>query len=188
MLNTGYSESFKFCPLAVHPFNRVLTQSTSVTPPPNPSQLPHWSWIVSDLPNLMIGQGGAYIQTLRKEGSLVSKKTIFQPFWASVFRAEKRSAQASAHSLSQAQGGLFLCVDCACLLLEFWVKCTRYERLLPVKHFYLTCLLFFCCLKITLDSEQPMLKEKRIIPSVWGGIKGFEHFLRGKYFSDCASD
>ena len=62
----------------------------------------------------------------------------------------------------------FLCVDCVCLLLEFWVKCTRCERLLPVKHFYLTCLLFFRRLKITLDSE-PMLKEKRIIPSVWGG-------------------
>ena len=84
MLNTGYSESFKFCPLAVHPFNRVLTQSTSVNPPPpNLSKLPHWSWIVSDLPSLMIGQmggGGAYIQTLRKGGSVVSKKTIFQPF------------------------------------------------------------------------------------------------------------
>ena len=33
----------------------------------------------------------------------------------------------------------------------------------PVKHFYLTCLLFFRRLKITLDSEQPMLKGKRII-------------------------
>ena len=87
--------------------------------------------------------------------------------WVSVnFRAEKRSVQASAHPLSQAQGGNFLCVDCACLLLEFWVKCTRCERLLPVKHFYFTCLLFFRRLKITLDSEQPMLKEKRIIPSV----------------------
>ena len=82
----------------------------------------------------------------------------------------------------------FLCVDCVCLLLEFWVKCTRCERLFPVKHFYLTCLLFLRRLKITLDSEQPMLQEKRIIPSVWGGIKGFEHFLRGEYFSDCASD
>ena len=32
-----------------------------------------------------------------------------------MFRAEKRSAQASAHPLSQAQGGLFCvlkCVDC----------------------------------------------------------------------------
>ena len=36
-----------------------------------------------------------------------------------VFRAEKRSAQASAHTLSQAQGGNFLFVDCVCLLLEF---------------------------------------------------------------------
>ena len=38
------------------------------------------------------------------------------------FRAEKRSAQASVHPLSQAQGGLFCvlkCVDCVCLLLEF---------------------------------------------------------------------
>ena len=34
------------------------------------------------------------------------------------FRAEKRSAQASAHPLSQAQGGLFLCVDWVCLLLK----------------------------------------------------------------------
>ena len=33
-----------------------------------------------------------------------------------IFRAEKRSAQAFAHPLSQAQGGL---VDCVCLLLEF---------------------------------------------------------------------
>ena len=37
----------------------------------------------------------------------------------------------------------FLCVDCVCLLLESWVKCTRCERLLHVKHFYLKCLLFF---------------------------------------------
>ena len=39
------------------------------------------------------------------------------------FRAEKRSAQASAHPLSQAQGGLFCVltrgVDCVRLLLEF---------------------------------------------------------------------
>ena len=83
---------------------------------------------------------------------------------------------------------VFLCVDCVCLLLECWVKCTRCERLLRVKHFYLTCLLFFRRLKITLDSEQPMFKEKWIIPSVWGGIKGFEHFLRGECFSDCAFD
>ena len=56
------------------------------------------------------------------------------------------------------------------------MKWTRCERFLPVKHFYLTCLLSFRRFKITMDSEQPMLKEKRIIPSVRGGIKGFEHF------------
>ena len=27
-----------------------------------------------------------------------------------------------------------------------------------------------------MDSQQPMLKEKQIIPSVWGRIKIFEHF------------
>ena len=42
----------------------------------------------------------------------------------------------------------FLCVDCVCLLLEFWMKCTRCERLLPVKHFYLKCLLFFVAWKL----------------------------------------
>ena len=36
------------------------------------------------------------------------------------------------------------------------MKCTRCERLLPVKHFHLTCLLFYRHLKITLDSEKPI--------------------------------
>ena len=58
----------------------------------------------------------------------------------------------------------------------------------PCKAFLFEMFAFFRRLKITLDSEQPMLKEKRIIPSVWGGIKGFEYFLRGEHFSDCASD
>ena len=38
--------------------------------------------------------------------------------WVCHFRAEKRSAQASAHLLSQAQGGLFCALtefDCVCL-------------------------------------------------------------------------
>ena len=102
-------------------------------------------------------------------------------------QGEKTFCASFCASLIAGSRRAFLCVDWVCLL-EFWTKCTRCERLLPVKHFYLTCLLFFRRLKITLDSEQPMLKEKRIIPSVWGGIKGFEHFLRGEYFSDCASD
>ena len=58
----------------------------------------------------------------------------------------------------------------------------------PCKAFLFDMFAFFSSLEITLDLEQPMLKEKRIIPSVRGGIKGFEHFLRGEYFSNCASD
>ena len=53
----------------------------------------------------------------RDEGNIDETPRAPQP--NRQFRAEKRSAQASAHSLSQAQGGNFLCVVCACLLLEF---------------------------------------------------------------------
>ena len=58
----------------------------------------------------------------------------------------------------------------------------------PCKAFLFEMFAFFRRFKITLDSEQSILKEKRIILSIWGGIKGSEHFLRGEYFSDCASD
>ena len=113
-----------------------------------------------------------------------------------IFRAEKRSAQASAHLLSQAQGGLF-CVltvfDCVCLSLrEFWLRLNEMHKVWTFasrKAFLPLCVVFVLRhLKIPLDSEQPMLKQKRIIPSVWGGIKSFEHFQRGEYFSDCAFD
>ena len=39
-------------------------------------------------------------------------------------------------------------------------------------------------MKITLDSEQLMLKEKRISASVWSGIESFEHLQGGEYFCD----
>ena len=78
-----------------------------------------------------------------------------------MFTVEKRAAQASAHPLSQAQGGLF----CLCLFVA-GVKRTRCERLLLEKPFYFCAVFVFRHLKITLDSEQPILKEKRIIPSV----------------------
>ena len=68
------------------------------------------------------------------------------------------------------------------------MKCTRCERVLLEKPFYFCVVFVFRHLKITLDSEQPTLKEKRIIPSVWGGIKSFEHFQRGEYFFDCSFD
>ena len=66
------------------------------------------------------------------------------------------------------------------------MKCSRCERLLLEKPFFFCVVLVFRHLKITLDSEQPLLKKKLIIQSVWGGIKRFEHFQRGEYFSDCA--
>ena len=66
-----------------------------------------------------------------------------------------------------------------------WIRC---DRLLLEKPFYFCVVFVFRHLKITLDSEQPMLKEKRIIPSVWGGIKSFEHFQRCEYFFDCSFD
>ena len=70
------------------------------------------------------------------------------------------------------------------------MKCTRCKRLLLEKPFYLSVVFVFRHLKITADSEQPMLKEKWIILSVWGGIKSFQlqHLQRGEYFSDCAFD
>ena len=68
------------------------------------------------------------------------------------------------------------------------MKCSGCRRLLLEKPFYFCAVFVFRHLNITLDSEQPMLKEKRIIPSVWRGIKSFEHFQRGEYFSDCAFD
>ena len=43
-------------------------------------------------------------------------------------------------------------------------------------------LLFFRHLKTTLDSEQPMLKEERIIPSVRGGINVLNIFKEASIF------
>ena len=43
-------------------------------------------------------------------------------------------------------------------------------------------LLFFRHLKTTLDSEQPMLKEERIIPSVRGGINVLNIFKEANIF------
>ena len=70
------------------------------------------------------------------------------------FRAEKRSAQASAHPLSQAQGGLFCLMTgldwtVPGLAVCLFVKCTRCESLLLVevcKDFFLCC---YCCFFVT---------------------------------------
>ena len=66
------------------------------------------------------------------------------------------------------------------------MKCTRCGCLLLEKPVYLCVVFVFGQLKITLEPEQPVLKEKWILPSACGGIKSFEHFQRGEHFSDCA--
>ena len=54
----------------------------------------------------------------------------------------KRSAQASAHPLSQAHGGLFCVLPCRLCL---FVKCTRCERLLLVEVCKAFLFVFCCC-------------------------------------------
>ena len=116
----------------------------------------------------------------REEGNIDETPRAPQP--NRQFRAEKRSAQASAHSSSQAQGGNFLCVVCACLLLEFWVKCSRCECLLPVKHFYLTCLLFFSSLENYFGFRTTNVKGKtdHSVSLRWN--KRFWTFLKRRVF------
>ena len=48
--------------------------------------------------------------------------------------------------------------------------------------FVFLLLLFYLPLKITLDSEQPMLNEERIIPSVGGGINVLNVFKEASTF------
>ena len=81
------------------------------------------------------------------------------------FRAEKRPAQASAHPLSQALGGLF-CVLTVFVVAGVLNEMHEVRTFAPCKAFLFDMLAFFRRLKITLDSEQLMLKDLHIIPSV----------------------
>ena len=129
----------------------------------------------------MTQKGGSLCQAFVAETVETGNKNC----WGiEAFRAEKSSAQASAHPLSQAQGGLFYVLTC---WLCLFVKCTRCERLLLVEVckaflFVFLLLLFYLPLKITLDSEQPMLNEERIIPSVGGGINVLNVFKEASTF------
>ena len=68
------------------------------------------------------------------------------------------------------------------------MKCTRCERFLAVKHFYLTCLLFFSSLENYFGFRTTNVKGKTDHPSVSGGIKGLNISKEASIFSDCVSD
>ena len=112
------------------------------------------------------------------------------------FRAEKRSAQAFAHPLSQAQGGLFcvltVCRQFVCLSLrEFWLTLNEMHKVWTFasrKALLLLCGFCFSSLENYFGLATTNVKGKTDHPSLWGGIKSFELVQRGEYFSDCSFD
>ena len=60
-------------------------------------------------------ENGSFYKRLRYGVAWPASKTWFTRYVG--FRAEKRSAQASAHPLSQAQGGLFCVLTLVCLFV-----------------------------------------------------------------------
>ena len=108
------------------------------------------------------------------------------------FRAEKRSAQACAHPLSQAQGGLFCW--CVCLSLrEFWLRLNEMHKVwtfasrkvfLPLCGFSSSSLANYFGLRTT----DVKAKTEHSVSLRWN--KTFWPFptQRGEYFSDCAFD
>ena len=100
------------------------------------------------------------------------------------FRAEKRSAQASAHPLSQAQGGLF----CDRVCVRVFVCLTRCECLLLEKPLYFCVVFVFLSLENYFGLGTTIVNGKTDHPvSLRSGIKSFKHFQRDEYF-DCAFD
>ena len=64
-----------------------------------------------------------------------------------VLRGEKTFCASFRSSLIASSRRAFLCVDCVCLLLEFWVKCTRCERFTLCKAFLFDIFSFFSSLE-----------------------------------------
>ena len=136
------------------------------------SLLPLW-WRVSFCFGRHLGSGHSISHFIVSAWSISNASLMGKGF-----RAEKRSVQASVHPSSRAQGGLFCVLTLfVCVVLgEFWLRLNEIHEVrtfAPYKAFFLC---FFSSLENYMDSQQPMLKEKQIIPSVWGGIKSFEHF------------
>ena len=112
-------------------------------------------------------------------------ETTWRQCWS--FRAEKRSAQASAHPLSPA----FVCL----VLWEFWLRLNEIHEAVrtfaPCKGFVFVfvVVVVFSSLEKYFGFRTTNVRVKTDHPSFWGGIKRFEHFQRGLYFSDnCAFD
>ena len=106
-------------------------------------------------------------------------ETTWRQCWS--FRAEKRSA----HPLLPA----FVCL----VLWEFWLRLNEiYEvrMFAPCKGFFFVfVVVVFSSLENYFGFRTTNVRVKTDHPSVWGGIKRFEHFQRGLYFSDnCAFD
>ena len=123
-----------------------------------------------------------FLWDLTVEADVQGGKTFCASFCASLIAGSRRA---------------FLCVDqtefdCVCLSLrEFWLRRNETHEVWMFasrKAFLPLC--GFCCssLENYFGLRTTDVKAKRIIPSVWGGIKSFEHFQRGEYFSDCALD
>ena len=94
----------------------------------------------------------------------------------------KTSCESFCASLIAGSRRAFLHVDCVCLLLETWVKCSRCERLLPGKHFYLTFLLFFSSLENYFGFRTTNVKGKtdHSVSLRWN--KRFWTFLKRRVF------
>ena len=108
-----------------------------------------WAWSVS-----LRKQSSKYRRTTRRTKMKCRRDVMEEGTWGGlpiprhIFQGGKTFCASFCASLIAGSRRAFLCVDCVCLLLEFWTKCTRCERLLPVKHFYLTVCFFVVAWKL----------------------------------------
>ena len=83
---------------------------------------------------------------------------------------------------------VFVCV----VLLEFWLRLNEIHEVrtfAPCKGSFFVFVVVFSSLENYFGFRTTNVRVKTDHPSVWGGIKRFEHFQRGLYFSDnCAFD
>ena len=109
-------------------------------------------------------------------------ETTWRQCWS--FRAEKRSAQASAHPLSPA----FVCL----VLWEFWLRLNEIHEVrtfAPCKGFFFVFVVVFSSLEnyFGFRTTKVRVKTDHSVSMTWN--KSFEHFQTGLYFSDnCTFD